>query len=166
MRRALVVVVAAAGMMVLAQPTRADCQIIGCDRHCWRVPGGIRCQNHCRQRCLRPAPPTYVPRHEPTPQYQHAAPRIDPGDLALIGLILAGVIAVIAGVIGSATTSSTTSAIDKLEQSTESMLADADEYERRTADIRADIAQQEHDAFQQGRADADREWHERHGGRS
>jgi len=119
--------VAAVAVMVLPQPTLADCQIVECHDQCWQVPGGRRCQRRCLRRCWQPAPryvPPAAPHYYAPPQNYSASIDLDLFPLAAGAALILGIIAVIIGGITSAT--STNAHEGDIEQIERDMTADND----------------------------------------
>lgn len=168
MRSWALFILVAGFLALLPTPTPAQhCQQLGCATECWQVgPGHRRCRRHCTRRCWH-QPPRYEPRYEPrhgAPEPRYVAPQRsyapDSGQplplevVAIIGLVLILGILALAG----ASQPSIERDIESIEKSALSARAQARSDERQTAEIDGFIAQAQDDAFEQGRADADKEW--------
>jgi hypothetical protein len=152
MRRfVMMALVATVAITVLPQPSRAECQIVGCERHCWRVPGGVRCQNHCQQRCWQ-SPPRYVP---PTSPHYYAPPQNYGVPVAALG-------AIVALIVGALSQSSNTNVVlndtAQWRDHTEDIRAATDDTRAEVAAIDQDIESQVSAAHERGRARADELW--------
>ncbi len=166
MRVVIGTVLLAAALFMIACPQRAaaqQCETVGCPTaECWWVgPGQRRCRRVCQRRCWQEAPRYYStePQQSYSPPYQHSG--IPPELLALC--FAAVVVLLIIGGVSASTTNTLDHEIAELDHSTNVMHLEADATEEEIARIHADIADQERDGYEEGRAEADREWRKSRG---
>jgi hypothetical protein len=121
-------VIAMVGIMIttLPMPAQAECVTVGCQTHCWPIPGGRRCQWWCQRRCYHPAPeyvppPTYYP-----PEYVEPIRHYAPGPSPDGGLVALGVLLVIVLVIVAAA-SEGSDKVDEVHKATDKALASGDD---------------------------------------
>ena len=156
MRTLLITIAVAMPVLLLDGATTtasARCQTVGCFQECyWVGPGHRRCRERCHVRCWDDAPRYYAP--DPQPQYYAPAHNGDPTGPLVLLLIIAGIIAAIAG----ASTDTTSTEIAEIEQSTFDAYAEAEDAEDEARSITSYIADEEADAYERGRRAADREW--------
>ena len=153
MRIILFMLVVVLNSFPMAFSAEAQCQCV-----CRYGPYGKECRRVCAERRYVPAP-QYTPRNDSVPSVQYAGPQINPG--AILPLALAALVAVLAAVAIAAGVggSALNKEIEKIDASTAAFDAQGDHYARRTRAIHRRIAREERRAFEEGRADADREWH-------
>jgi len=157
----VVVVAICANLLCGSYTTPASAQ--QCEVRCFTSCSYGRCCRRCVRHCSAPRylpAPEYIPPYNPTPQYgyRYATPVIDAGALAGVGLVVLLIAAVVAAVISASRDASVNREISAIDASTAAMHAEAYADKRRIHDIEEHIAREERAAFEEGRADAQREW--------
>ena len=140
-------------LVINSVPTAFDAEA-QCQCVCRYGPYGRECRYVCR--------PRYTPPYQAPQQFyaqpRQVGPQIDPGLALGVAVIL--VVALVALFANAFNNDRSVQEIAAIEQSTASLQAGADEYERQARAIHEEIAAKERRAFAEGEAQAEREWEE------